>query len=49
MFKCMCCSALFEEPVVNRSFNSEYGHDVHSFCPYCFEEEEFEEMFEDED
>lgn len=49
MYKCLSCSALFEEPVVDRSFNSEYGHDVHSFCPYCFEEEEFEEMFEEED
>lgn len=49
MYKCLSCSSLFEEPVVSRSFNSEYGHDVHSFCPYCFEEEEFEEMFEEED
>lgn len=49
MYKCLSCSALFEEPVVNRSFSSEYGHDVHSFCPYCFEEEEFEELYEEED
>lgn len=49
MYKCLSCSALFEEPAVNRSFNSEYGHDVHSFCPYCFEEEEFEELYEEED
>lgn len=49
MYKCLSCSALFEEPVVNRSFNSEYGHDVHSYCPYCFEEEEFEELYEEED
>lgn len=49
MYKCLSCLALFEEPVVNRSFNSEYGHDVHSFCPYCFEEEEFEDLYEEED
>jgi DNA-directed RNA polymerase subunit RPC12/RpoP len=49
MFKCLSCSALFEEPDVTRYWSSEYGPESHSFCPYCGEEEDFEEMFEEED
>lgn len=49
MFKCLSCSALFEEPFETRYRTSDYGLDVHSYCPYCGEEEDFEEMFEEED